>query len=41
MKSMMDMIGLVGGPVRPPLVDLKPDEVEALRKTIDLWKPWL
>src|SRR5882724_9821644 len=41
MKSMMDMIGLVGGPVRPPLVDLKPDEVEALRKTIELWKPWL
>jgi 5-dehydro-4-deoxyglucarate dehydratase len=41
MKSMMDMIGLVGGPVRPPLIDLKPDEVEALRKTMDLWKPWL
>jgi len=41
MKSMMDMIGLVGGPVRPPLADLKPDEVEALRGTIDRWKPWL
>jgi 5-dehydro-4-deoxyglucarate dehydratase len=41
MKSMMDMIGLVGGPVRPPLVDLKPEEVEALRGTIDRWKPWL
>jgi 5-dehydro-4-deoxyglucarate dehydratase len=41
MKSMMDMIGLVGGPVRPPLVDLKPDEVEALRGTIERWKPWL
>ena len=41
MKSMMDMIGLVGGPVRPPLVDLKPDEVEALRSTMDRWKPWL
>lgn len=41
MKSMMDMIGLVGGPVRPPLVDLKPEEVEALRATIDKWKPWL
>src|SRR5215467_8900257 len=33
MKSMMDMIGMVGGPVRPPLADLKPDEVEALRGT--------
>jgi 5-dehydro-4-deoxyglucarate dehydratase len=41
MKSMMDMIGLIGGPVRPPLVDLKPDEIEMLRGTIELWKPWL
>lgn len=41
MKAMMDMIGLVGGPVRPPLVDLKPDEIEALRKSIERWKPWL
>ena len=41
MKSMMDMVGLVGGPVRPPLADLKPDEVEALRGTLDRWKPWL
>lgn len=41
MKSMMDMIGLVGGPVRPPLVDLKPEEVEALRSSIEKWKPWL
>jgi 5-dehydro-4-deoxyglucarate dehydratase len=41
MKSMMEMVGLVGGPVRPPLVDLKPDEVEALRGTIEAWKPWL
>jgi 5-dehydro-4-deoxyglucarate dehydratase len=41
MKSMMDMIGLAGGPVRAPLVDLRPDEVEALRATLDRWKPWL
>lgn len=41
MKSMMDMIGLAGGPVRPPLVDLQPQEVEAVRATIDRWKPWL
>jgi 5-dehydro-4-deoxyglucarate dehydratase len=41
MKSMMDMLGLVGGPVRPPLVDLKPDEVELLRSVIDKWKKWL
>jgi 5-dehydro-4-deoxyglucarate dehydratase len=41
MKTMMDMIGLVGGPVRPPLVDLRPDEVELLRGMMDRWKPWL
>jgi 5-dehydro-4-deoxyglucarate dehydratase len=41
MKSMMEMAGLVGGPVRPPLVDLKPDEIEMLRGMMDKWKPWL
>jgi 5-dehydro-4-deoxyglucarate dehydratase len=41
MKAMMDMIGLVGGPVRPPLVSLRPDEIETLRGTLEHWKPWL
>ncbi len=41
MKAMMDMIGLVGGPVRPPLVDLKPDEIAALRQLTERWKHWL
>lgn len=41
MKAMMDMIGLVGGPVRPPLVDLRADEVETLRAMTDKWRPWL
>jgi 5-dehydro-4-deoxyglucarate dehydratase len=41
MKSMMDMIGLVGGPVRPPLVDLRADEVELLRGMLPRWQPWL
>jgi len=41
MKAMMDMVGLVGGPVRPPLVDLKPDEIESLRRLTERWKPWL
>jgi 5-dehydro-4-deoxyglucarate dehydratase len=41
MKSMMEMAGLVGGPVRPPLVNLKPDEIETLRGTMEKWKPWL
>lgn len=41
MKAMMDMIGLTGGPVRPPLVDLQPDEVKALEATIPKWQSWL
>jgi 5-dehydro-4-deoxyglucarate dehydratase len=41
MKAMMDMIGLAGGPVRPPLVDLQADEVETLRAMTEKWRPWL
>ena len=41
MKAMMDMIGLAGGPVRPPLVDLRPEEIEALRAMTEKWRPWL
>jgi 5-dehydro-4-deoxyglucarate dehydratase len=41
MKAMMDMVGLVGGPVRPPLVNLKPDEIETLRGMTEAWKFWL
>ena len=40
MKAMMEMIGLAGGPVRPPLVDLPPDEVEPLRTLTEKWRPW-
>jgi 5-dehydro-4-deoxyglucarate dehydratase len=41
MKAMMDMIGLSGGPVRPPLVDLHPNETEMLHGMLDKWQPWL
>lgn len=41
MKAMMDMIGLVGGPVRAPLVNLRPEELETLRGMVPRWKPWL
>jgi 5-dehydro-4-deoxyglucarate dehydratase len=40
MKAMMDMIGLAGGPVRPPLVDLRPDEIAWLKTVIEKWRPW-
>ena len=41
MKAMMDMIGLAGGPVRPPLVDLRADELETLRGMVERWRQWL
>jgi 5-dehydro-4-deoxyglucarate dehydratase len=41
MKAMMDMIGLAGGPVRPPLVDLRADEMETLHAMTEKWHPWL
>jgi 5-dehydro-4-deoxyglucarate dehydratase len=40
MKAMMDMLGLAGGPVRPPLADLRADELESVRATLPAWRPW-
>jgi hypothetical protein len=41
MKSMMDMLGQAGGPVRPPLVDLRAEEVQWVRETLGKWKTWV
>src|SRR5712672_1346840 len=41
MKAMMDMIGLAGGAVRAPLVDLRAEEIELLRGMVEAWRPWL
>ena len=41
MKAMMDIFGLAGGPVRPPLVDLRADELESLRAMTERWRAWL
>jgi len=38
MKSLMDLLGLAGGPVRPPLANLRPEEVETLRAGVAAWK---
>jgi 5-dehydro-4-deoxyglucarate dehydratase len=35
MKALMDLLGLAGGPVRPPLTDVRPDEMPALRELAD------
>ena len=41
MKAMMDMAGLFGGPVRPPLVNVKPEEQEELRAILEEWQEFL
>ncbi|MGH9768947.1 MAG: dihydrodipicolinate synthase family protein, partial [Blastocatellia bacterium] len=41
MKAMMDMVGLRGGPVRPPLPDVRAEEREELRGMLEKWKPFL
>jgi 5-dehydro-4-deoxyglucarate dehydratase len=41
MKAMMDMIGLRGGPPRPPLPQVRDEEREELRVILEKWKPYL
>ena len=41
MKALMDMAGLHGGPVRPPLVNVRAAEQEELRAILAQWKPFL
>jgi len=38
MKSLMDLLDLAGGPVRPPLANLRPEEVESLRASLTAWR---
>jgi dihydrodipicolinate synthase/N-acetylneuraminate lyase len=41
MKAMMEMLGLAGGPVRPPLVNLRAEEIEELRAILGGWRQWI
>jgi dihydrodipicolinate synthase/N-acetylneuraminate lyase len=41
MKALMDEVGLVGGKVRPPLVDVKPDDMKVLRESLPKWREWM
>jgi 5-dehydro-4-deoxyglucarate dehydratase len=41
MKTAMDAVGLVGGAVRPPLVPVKPEEVEEIRAMMARWMQFL
>lgn len=41
MKSQMDLTGQTGGRVRPPLNDLRPEEVKEVRAMLKSWRRWL
>lgn len=41
MKALMDMVGLNGGPVRPPLVNVSPEELDELRTILGHWEKYL
>ena len=41
MKAMMDMVGLNGGPVRPPLLNIQTDEEDDLRTILASWEKFL
>jgi 5-dehydro-4-deoxyglucarate dehydratase len=41
MKAMMDMVGLNGGPVRPPLVNVSEEEEDELRTILGGWEKFL
>jgi 5-dehydro-4-deoxyglucarate dehydratase len=41
MKVMMDLVGLTGGPVRPPLPNLRPEEITEVKAMIERWSPFL
>lgn len=41
MKAMMDMVGLNGGPVRPPLVNVSTEEESELRTILATWVKFL
>jgi 5-dehydro-4-deoxyglucarate dehydratase len=41
MKAMMDMVGLNGGPVRPPLVNVSGEDEDELRTILATWEKFL
>ncbi len=41
MKAMMEMVGLRGGPVRPPLPNVRSEERDELRAMLGKWEPFL
>jgi 5-dehydro-4-deoxyglucarate dehydratase len=40
-KAIMDIVGLTGGSVRPPLVNVSSEEILELKKMLENWGPFL
>src|SRR6267142_741104 len=40
-KAQMDILGMAGGPVRPPLVNVTDEEMSELRTMLESWGPIL
>ena len=40
-KAKMDILGMAGGPVRPPLVNVSDGEIDELRRMLATWQPVL
>jgi hypothetical protein len=38
MKALLNELGMAGGFVRPPLPELSPEDLAALRTMVPLWK---
>jgi 5-dehydro-4-deoxyglucarate dehydratase len=41
MKEMMNVLGFAAGPVRPPLPQLRPEDVDQVKAILKSWKPFL
>jgi 5-dehydro-4-deoxyglucarate dehydratase len=41
MKELMNLLGMAAGPVRPPLVGVRPEDAAELKSILLSWKPWL
>ncbi len=41
MKEMMNVLGFAAGPVRPPLPQLRPEDVDQVKIILESWKPFL
>lgn len=40
LKKLMELMGKPGGPARPPLADVKPEEIAEIQKLAELYTPW-